>query len=262
MVAVSAQGTVMNDKAAANGLDADAADAEAVNPQYRGVNLGGWLVLESWMYPNWWKTTGVKTWLGEQQFVAALGKDKAKDLLEKHWDSWVTKKDLQDLKDAGIEHLRIPIGYWILGEEFLKPDETYLPGAWPYLLRVLQWSKELGLKAIIDLHGAPGVQNGHDNCGFEGGNESIKWDEPENQKRTTDVLVYLAKNLTTVNQTAGYEGSVVGLCLLNEPWTKTVGGPISMEVVRDWVQVTTDAVIAAGWKGDIWFPDGFDISCK
>jgi hypothetical protein len=102
---------------------------------------------------------------------------------------------------------------------------------------------------------------GHDNGGFEGGNESIMFGEPENQKRTTDVLVYLAKNLTIVNATAGYEGSVQGLCLLNEPWTTTVGGPLSMQLVKDWSQEATDAVIAAGWKGDIWFPDGFDLLC-
>lgn len=240
-----------------------AAEGAGEKRQYRGVNLGGWLLIESWMYPNFYKTLGIETWLGEMQVVDALGgKEKARPFLEEHWDTWVTKQDLQNLKDGGITHIRIPIGYWILGEEFLKPGETYLPGAWPYLLRSLKWCKELGLKAIVDLHGAPGVQNGHDNGGFEGGNESIMWGEPENQKRTTDVLVYLAKNLTVVNATAGYEGSLQGLCLLNEPWTTTVGGPLSMQLVKDWVQEATDAVLAAGWKGDIWFPDGFDLTWK
>lgn len=109
------------------------------------------------MYPEWWRTTGVPFWKGEHQFVAALGKDKARALLEKHWDTWVgvlwgclygvvhirtphpvqwfdphiaqnvmfywdefdpwtpqqvTKEDLVTLKNAGITHLRIPIGYW------------------------------------------------------------------------------------------------------------------------------------------------------
>lgn len=103
---------------------------------------------------------------------------------------------------------------------------------------------------------------GHDNGGFEGGNESIKWGEPENQSRTTEVLVYLAKNLTIVNGTAAYKGTVQGLCLLNEPWTTSVGGPLSMQLVKNWTQETTDAVLAAGWKGDIWFPDGFNLLCK
>lgn len=32
---------------------------------------------------------GVPFWKGEHQFVEALGKDKARALLEKHWDTWV-----------------------------------------------------------------------------------------------------------------------------------------------------------------------------
>ena len=41
------------------------------------------------MYPEWWRTMGVPFWKGEHQFVEALGKDKARALLEKHWDTWV-----------------------------------------------------------------------------------------------------------------------------------------------------------------------------
>lgn len=63
---------------AAETTTADKAPADSKPPQYRGVNLGGWLVLESWMYPEWWKTTGVTPWRGEMQFVAELGKEKAK----------------------------------------------------------------------------------------------------------------------------------------------------------------------------------------
>jgi hypothetical protein len=226
--------------------------------RYRGVNLGGWLVLESWMYPDWWKTTGVPVWLGEWQFCETLGKDRARELLETHWDTWVTRKELEDLKSAGITHLRVPIGYWILGEPYLKPDEPYVPGGFKYLLRLLKWCKELGLLAIIDLHGAPGAQNGNDNSGYSGGNAAIKWNQPENLQRTNDVLVYLAKNLTAVNNTEDYKGSVLGLCLLNEPWTTTVGGPITLEEVASWAQTAVDAVLAAGWKGHIWFPDGFN----
>lgn len=80
--------------------------------------------------------------------------------MEKHWDTWVTRDDFKRLSEAGIKHLRIPVGYWILGEEWLKPDETYLPGGWHYLMRGLMWAKEFGLQAIIDLHAAPGIQNG------------------------------------------------------------------------------------------------------
>ncbi|GAB5037176.1 glucan-beta-glucosidase [Nannochloropsis oceanica] len=227
-------------------------------PQYRGVNLGGWLVLESWMYPDWWHMTGVPLWKGEFQFNEIL-KDKALPLLRAHWDQWVTRDELVRLKDAGITYLRIPIGYWILGKEWLLPGDTYQPGGWPYLERALGWASELGLKCIIDLHGAPGAQNGNDNSGFSGGNTAINWTQPSNLARTTDVLVYLAQNLTKLNASKEMEGSIAGLCLLNEPWTTAVGGPVQLDTLKSWLQTTTDAVLATGWKGDVWFPDGFAL---
>ena len=41
-------------------------------------------------------------------------------LLETIGDHQVTKEDLTNLKSSGIEHLRVPIGYWMLGEPYLK----------------------------------------------------------------------------------------------------------------------------------------------
>ena len=35
------------------GEQKDDAPTPSYYPQYRGVNVGGWLVLESWMYPDW-----------------------------------------------------------------------------------------------------------------------------------------------------------------------------------------------------------------
>jgi hypothetical protein len=35
---------------------------------------------QSWMYPDWWKTTGVPVWLGEWQFCETLGKDRARSV--------------------------------------------------------------------------------------------------------------------------------------------------------------------------------------
>lgn len=69
----------------------------------------------------------------------------------------MTFKELMTLANAGITHLRIPVGYWILGPPYLYSDEPYVTGGWYYLERALGWCKQLGLKAVIDLHGAPGI---------------------------------------------------------------------------------------------------------
>ena len=48
------------------------------------------------------------------------------------------------------------------GEPFPKPilDDADTLGALFYLKRLLVWLDQLGMKANIDLHGAPGSQNG------------------------------------------------------------------------------------------------------
>jgi glucan 1,3-beta-glucosidase len=53
--------------------------------------------------------------------------------------------------------VRIPIGYWAYD---VSPGEPYIQGQHNYLLKAIDWAEANNLKVIIDLHGAPGSQNG------------------------------------------------------------------------------------------------------
>jgi glucan 1,3-beta-glucosidase len=44
----------------------------------------------------------------------------------------------------------------------IREDEPWVSGSWKYLLKSLEWCREYKIKAIIDLHGAPGSQNGNE----------------------------------------------------------------------------------------------------
>ena len=44
--------------------------------------------------------------------------------LLRHWDEFVTFEDLKKLSDAGISHLRIPVGYWMVD---VAEDEPFPP---------------------------------------------------------------------------------------------------------------------------------------
>ncbi len=58
-----------------------------------------------------------------------------------------------------------------------------------YVKRFLSWCEEVGLKVLIDLHGAPGSQNGFDNSGKRGDVEWYTSDgDTTNADRTTDIL--------------------------------------------------------------------------
>lgn len=72
-----------------------ACDVEDGDP-IRGVNLGGWFVLEPWM--NWelvGDTGAVDQWTFDQT-------DGAEAALQKHWGSWFTESDMAQIAAWGL----------------------------------------------------------------------------------------------------------------------------------------------------------------
>ena len=135
----------------------------------RGVNLGGWLVLEKWMTPSLFEgleATDETTWcveLGEQ----------AESTLKNHWDRFITRDDFAWLASRGINAVRIPLGHWIFGPDY-PYHRTYGANPYPFVVggiavldRAFDWAEELGLHIVLDQHSAPGCQNGFDNGGIK-----------------------------------------------------------------------------------------------
>jgi len=202
-------------------------------------------VLESWMTPTLYNNNGVGSGVGEWGFTQKLGKSRAQQVLTEHWETWVSQSDLQKLASNGITHLRVPVGYWIVD---IQPNEPFVYGGMTYLKRLLGWAHDLNLGVIVDLHGAPGSQNGHDNSGKDG---PIEWQQSANVDRSINVIANITK------QVMG-SPAVVGIELLNEPWTTSIGGPISFNTLKDYYTRAYQAVRGTGFKGDIWIPDGWD----
>ena len=117
----------------------------------RGVNLGGWLVLEPWINPSLfsrWEHS--KMVVDEYTYTKTLGKKEALRHLDLHWRTWITEGDFQQIKKAGLNHVRIPIGYWALTP---IPGDPYVQGQLPYLDKAIVWARNANLKVMIDLHG-------------------------------------------------------------------------------------------------------------
>ena len=91
----------------------------------RGVNLGGWLVLEKWIKPSLfseWDAFDKKAPKDQWTYCETLGKTECKKRLEQHWDTWVTFDHLKTLASVGVNWLRVPVGYWIVD---VQPDEPF-----------------------------------------------------------------------------------------------------------------------------------------
>jgi len=129
----------------------------------QSVNLGSLFVLESWMVPSLF-TCAAQPAVSELDVANGWG-GSARALLERHWDMWITEKDFQWMASIGVNTVRLPLGYWHLptehttGTAYESVGHIY-EGAWPRVIRTVSMAADHGIGVLIDLHGAPGSQNG------------------------------------------------------------------------------------------------------
>lgn len=166
------------------------------NLRLRGVNLGGWLVLERWMQSSLFADTEARD---EYEFMQTPG---ALDKLRHYQKTFIQEEDFRWMADHGINAVRIPVGYWVLDGD---PPFRSCIGRLDWAVRM---ADKYGLRVLISLHGAPGSQNGRDHSGRQG---KAEWyQHPEYQAQTITILQRLAERYRD-------QPAVWGLELLNEP---------------------------------------------
>merc|ERR1712125_154064 len=85
-------------------------------PPWRGVNLGGWLLLEPGPSASFFEEYGSARceWDLMLQMRERLGDDRAAMTLKEHRDSFITEEDFRSISAHGMNAVRIPFGYWIV----------------------------------------------------------------------------------------------------------------------------------------------------
>lgn len=135
----------------------------------RGVNLGGWLVLEKWMTPSLFAGLQAED---ETAWCVEMG-ERAESVLRQHWETFISHQDFAWLAEIGINAVRIPVGHWLFGADYPyhssygELEYPYVTGGLTILDRAFDWAEEFGLHVVLDLHAAPGCQNGFDNGGIK-----------------------------------------------------------------------------------------------
>ncbi|KAG2218194.1 hypothetical protein INT45_006829 [Circinella minor] len=133
----------------------------------RGINLGGWLVIEPFITPSLFdqfsKSDNV---IDEHSLCKKLGPKEALRQIQEHYETFITEEDFAKIAKMGFNHVRIPMGHWAIE---VTQDEPYVPHlSWEYLLRAIQWGRKYGLRIMVELHTAPGSQNGWNHSGRYG----------------------------------------------------------------------------------------------
>jgi glucan 1,3-beta-glucosidase len=163
---------------------------------YRGVNLGGWLILERWMTPSVFAGLEAK-----DEFSFCHEASDAGERLARHHNTFITEEDLQWIASHGLNAVRLPVPHWLFGN--VAPYVACVE----YVDWLMAAAPRYGLSVLLDLHAAPGSQNGWDHSGKAG---RIGWTDQINIDRTLEILGLLADR---------YKGAsgLIGIELLNEP---------------------------------------------
>ncbi|KAJ3519539.1 hypothetical protein NM688_g9287 [Phlebia brevispora] len=180
----------------------------------QSVNLGSWFVHEEWMVPSIF-SCAAQPQVSEIDIANGWGGlDGARSILEQNWDTFINQTDFQYLASIGINTVRLPLGYWTLGPDFVQGtpyenvSDVYI-NSWSRVIRTINLAGQAGIGVLVDLHGAPGSQNGQQHSGISDGQVNL-FNNPYYVNLTMEVLSFLMGQL-------GYASNVVGIEILNEP---------------------------------------------
>lgn len=169
----------------------------------RGINLGNWLLPEGYMFGF---KHAVAPWQIEGAFAELVGPAAAADFWRQWRDTYIARDDIQLIRRAGFNCVRVPMDYRF----FISPRDPAHPTGpgWALLDRLVGWCRDEGLVVILDLHAAPGGQTGTNIDNSRG--YPFLYASAADQTLTIDLWRALARHFRDEPAILGYE-------LLNEP---------------------------------------------
>ncbi|TFK76576.1 glycoside hydrolase [Pluteus cervinus] len=230
----------------------------------RGVNLGGWLNTEpshpsfQFISPALFEQylTQNPPAVDEWTLSEAMRADTANggiNQLETHYETFITEEDFAQIAAAGLNFVRIPLGYWAIetraGEPFLANV------SWKYFLKAIQWARKYGIRINLDLHSLPGSQNGWNHSGRLGTINFLQGPMGyANAQRSLDYIRILAEFISQPE----YSNVVAIFGIVNEPRANVFGyDALSSFYSEAYNIIRTASGIGEGNGPFISFHDGF-----
>ncbi|XP_074262981.1 putative glucan 1,3-beta-glucosidase A isoform X2 [Silene latifolia] len=165
---------------------------------------------------------------GEYQVTNGYGPDKAPQVMMDHWNTFIVEDDFRFISENGLNAVRIPVGWWIASDP--TPPKPFVGGSLAALDNAFIWAQKYGIKVIIDLHAAPGSQNGDEHSGSRDG--SLEWGKTDQTiQQSVDAIEFLTARYAQNTQLYAVE-------LINEPQSSGV----ALETLKDYYQAGYNAV--------------------
>ncbi len=208
-------------------------DADGNALQLVGVNAGQILLQEGWMSP--FSLEPMKNEDGsyvkdadgniqypdfaEEDFRAGLAANPnlvgydLEALMRYYWDCFFQESDFRFIKEElGMNCIRLPFYYLnILNEDLSRKEEAE---AFAYLDWFVETAAKYELYIILDLHGAPGSQNGYEHSGASERVAGL-WQSEENVAATIDLWDFVSEHYLNTRPDLGKW--IATYDLMNEP---------------------------------------------
>jgi hypothetical protein len=166
-----------------------------------GVNLGGWLLWEGWIWGGGWQSE--KDMLDRLRQL--VGNEEAARFVQRVHEGYIGEEDIAEIARLGFNSVRVPFNHTLL-EDDVAPF-VYKPSGWAVLDRLLEWCEAHGVYVVLDLHAAPG---GQAPFYMADPDSTSLWDSRSNRDRTVALWRAIAERYREHPALAGYD-------LLNEP---------------------------------------------
>ncbi len=176
----------------------------------KGVNLGNWLLWETWMgfVPEYTEDWAYYDTL--QVFLDRFGEEKTSEIVKIFEDNFIIENDIAQIEKFGFNCVRVPFWYRNFMTEDLQwfsENHNYNRG-FQKLDWLIETCEKYGIYVILDLHGAPGGQSKNHCTGKAGRNELYENEDMMNA--TVELWCAVAERYRDNKTVCAYD-------LLNEP---------------------------------------------
>ncbi|MDP2911502.1 MAG: cellulase family glycosylhydrolase [Candidatus Omnitrophota bacterium] len=164
----------------------------------RGVNLGGWLMMEGYILHG----RNIAEKIFKSEFKKRYGRKELNNFTELYRNNFINESDFKNISSLGFNCIRLPFNYRLIENE----DGLNI------LKKAVKLCEKYNIYCILDMHAAPGCQNEDWHADSEG--KAELWTNSRYQEKFFGLWELLADTFKDKEIVAGYD-------ILNEPVIKS-----------------------------------------
>jgi glucan 1,3-beta-glucosidase len=203
-----------------------------------GVNLTGWLMLESWVTPGLFADSGA---LDEPSLIHAVGTQRYREIVDRHRAEFMRHTDFVQIAGRGFNAVRLTVPWYVFGAA--GPDPGPYVGCIGNVDDAFEWAEDVGLKVLLVL-------------GISPGREEDEHGLIHNHEHFSDYRDDMLQVLSLLADRYKMRDGFLGVEVADEPRTQTrrglsVSEGVPLHVLRTYYRAAYDAVRKTAGKDPV-----------